>query len=92
MRSFHKADCTDFYGNFSEAVPNNAPEQRGKEIELRMFVYSDYANDTIQRRSRTGFFIFINMACVMRHIERQATVESVCFAMEVSCGLRYKLR
>ena len=66
-----------------------------------MFVYSDHANDTIQRRSRTKFFIFINMACVMRHIKRQATVESVGFgakfvvmkqAMEVSCGLRYKLR
>ena len=30
MRSFHKADWNDFYGNVSEAipVPNNAPEPR----------------------------------------------------------------
>ena len=100
MRSFHKADWTDVYGNVSEAVPNNAPEPRGKEIKLHMFVDSDHANDKIQRRSRTGFCIFINMACVMWHTKCQATVESAVFgaefivmkqAMEASRGLRYKL-
>ena len=74
MISFHKADWTDFYGNVSEAIPNNAPEPRGKEIELCMFVDSDHANDKIQRTSRTGFCIFINMACVMWQTKHQATV------------------
>ena len=100
MRSFHKADWTDFYGDVSEAIPNNAPEPRGKEIKLRMFVDSDHANDKIQRRSRTGFCIFINMVCVMWHTKRKATVESAVFdtefvamkqGMEVSCRLWYKL-
>ena len=47
MRSFHKADWTDFYGDVSEVVSNNVPEPRGKEIELHMFVNSDHANDKI---------------------------------------------
>ena len=101
MRSFHKADWTDFYGNVSEAIPNNAPEPRGKEIELCMFVDLDHANDKIRRRSRTGLCIFINMACVMWHTKCQATVESADFgaefvvmkqSMELSRGLQYKLR
>ena len=66
-----------------------------------MFVDSDHANDKIRRRSRTGFCIFINMACVMSHTKHQATVESAGFgaefvvikqAMEASHGLQYKLR
>ena len=47
-----------------------------------MFVDSDHANDKIRRRSRTGFCIFINMACVMRHTKHQATVESAGFGAE----------
>ena len=38
MRSFHKADWTDFYGDISEVIPKNAPEPRGKEIKLCMLV------------------------------------------------------
>ena len=65
-----------------------------------MFVDSDHTNDKIRQRSRTGFFIFINMACVMWHTKRQATVESAVFGaefiamkqgMEASRRLRYKL-
>ena len=65
-----------------------------------MFADSDHANDKIRRRSRIGFCIFINMACVMRHTKSQATVESAVFgaefvamkqAMELSHGLQYKL-
>ena len=47
-----------------------------------MFVDSDHANDKTRLRSRTGFCIFINMACVMWHTKCQATVESVVFGAE----------
>ena len=30
MRVFHQADWTDFYGDVKEAIPDNAPEPRGK--------------------------------------------------------------
>ena len=62
---------------------------------------SDHANDKVRRRSRTGFCFFINMACIIWNTKQQATVESAFFgaelvamkqALEVSRGLRYKLR
>ena len=35
MRVFHQADLTDFYGDVEEAIPDKAPEPRGKQIILR---------------------------------------------------------
>ena len=51
MRVFHKADWADGYGDVKEAIPDNAPEPRGKPIILRAFVGSDNANDKVRRRS-----------------------------------------
>ena len=47
MRVFHQADWTDFDGDVKEAIPDNAPEPRGKPIILRAFVDSDQANDKV---------------------------------------------
>ena len=44
MRVFHQADWTDFYEDLKEAIPDNAPEPRGKPIILRALVDSDHAN------------------------------------------------
>ena len=52
------ADWTAFYGDVTEAVPPNAPEPRGKEVDKRMLVDSDHAGDKSTRRSRTGYMIF----------------------------------
>ena len=82
MRVFHQADWTDFYGDVKEAIPDNAPEPRGKPIILRAFVDSDHANDKIRRRSRMGFCFFVNMACIIWHTKWQATVESAVFGAE----------
>jgi len=43
------------YGEFSEAIPPNAPEPRGKDVDLRiMHCDSDHAGDKLTRRSRSG--------------------------------------
>ena len=66
-----------------------------------MFVDSDHAGDKVDRRSRTGFMIFLNMAMINWHTKNQATVEgsvfgAECVAMkqgvEALRGIRYKLR
>ena len=53
------------------------------------------------RRSRTGFFIYINMAPIEFYSKKQTTTETSVFgsdfvaikiAMETSRGLKYKLR
>jgi hypothetical protein len=48
-----------------EAIPPNAPEPCGKDVDLRMFVDSDHAGDNRTRKSRTGFIIFLNMAPIV---------------------------
>ncbi len=66
-----------------------------------MFVDADHAGDKITRRSRTGFFVFLNSAPIIWHSKRQSTVETSVFGsefvamktgMEQIRGLRYKLR
>ena len=98
---FIKCDWKNFYGEVKEAIPPNAPEPRGKEIELRMFVDSDHAGDKLKRRSRSGFFIFINMAPIVWYSKKQPTIETSVFGAEFVAmkngietlrGLRYKLR
>ena len=98
---FKECDWKPFYSSAKEAVPGNAPEPRGKDVDLRLFVDSDHAGDTVTRRSRTGFFIFMNMALVSWYSKKQSTIETSVFgaefvamkvAMEVMRGLRYKLR
>ena len=43
-----------------EVIPPNAPETRGKEVDLRIFVHSDHAGDKITRQSITGYIISLN--------------------------------
>ena len=67
---FKECDWKSFYSSAKEAIPGNAPEPRGKDVDLRLFVDSDHAGDTVTRRSRTGFFIFMNMALVSWHSKK----------------------
>ena len=97
---FKECDWRALYGDAKEAIPPNAPEPRGKEVDLRLFVDSDHAGDLASRRSRTGFYIFLNMAPIVWFSKRQPTIESSVFGaefvamkngMETARGLRYKL-
>lgn len=101
MRDFKECDWKSFYGDVKEAIPPNAPDPRGKEVDIRLYVDSDHAGDQLTRRSRTGFFIFLNMAPITWFSKRQATIETSVFGaefvamkngMETLRGLRYKLR
>ena len=40
-------------------------KQLGPEVIMRKFVDSDYVGDGANRRSRTGFFVFLNGACMV---------------------------
>jgi hypothetical protein len=101
LTCFQEVDLKLTYGDIKEAIPHNAPEPRGKEVDIRVFVDADHAGDKVTRRSRTGFIIFINNAPVVWYSKRQNTVESSVFgsefvalktAIETIRGLRYKLR
>ena len=66
-----------------------------------MFVDSDHAGDKSDRRSRTGFMIFMNMAMINWHTKKQATVEGAVFGakfvamkqgVEALIGIIFKMR
>ena len=84
-----------------ELLPPNMPEPRGFGFVMRAKVDADHASDTVTRRSRTGFLVFLNSALVYWSSKKQTSVESSSFgsefcAMKQCCeylrGLRYKLR
>ena len=41
-----------------EAIPMNAQDPRGKEVDICMFVDSDHAGDKVPRRSRGCFYMY----------------------------------
>jgi hypothetical protein len=101
MNRFETVDWKTFYGDVKEAILPNALKPRGKPLDMRMFVDADHAGDKITRRSRTGFFVFLNSAPIIWYSKRQTTVETSVFGsefvamktgMEQIRGLRYKLR
>ena len=84
-----------------EELPPNMPEPRGQGFVMRAKVDADHAGDTITRRSRTGFLVYLNCAPIYWMSKKQTSIESSSFgsefiAMKQCCeyirGLRYKLR
>ena len=89
------------YGECKEVIPDNAPKPRGIGFYMRAFVDSDHAGDTVTRRSRTGYLIFLNSAPIYWFSKKNNSIETSSFgaefiAMKLCCeyirGLRYKLR
>ena len=85
----------------TEELPKNMPEPRGQGFTIRAKVDADHASDTVTRRSRTGFLVYLNCSLVYWLSKKQTSVESSSFgsefvAMKQCCeylrGLRYKLR
>jgi hypothetical protein len=72
--TFIKTYWKSMYGDVKEMIPSDAPVYRGKEVDLRLFVDSDHAGEQFTRRSRTGFFIYLNMASIVWLSKRQPTV------------------
>ena len=101
MSVFIQSDWKHFYGEVEEPKPPDAPEPRGKEVDMHLYVDSDHAGDKKHHRSRTGFFVFLNSSLIGWLSKKQSMIETSVFgaefvAMKVGIeyirGLRYKLR
>ncbi|KAL7548388.1 hypothetical protein ACHAWF_011678, partial [Thalassiosira exigua] len=77
------------------------PEPLGRGFKMRVFVDSDHAGESLTRRSRTGFIVFLNNAPIYWLSKKQTSCETSTFgsefnamkqATEYARGLRYKLR
>ena len=84
-----------------EPIPKDAPETRGKEVDIVLYVDADYAGDKSLRRSRSGYLLFVNNALVSFLSKRQPTIETSVFGsefvamkngLEAVRALLYKLR
>ena len=98
---FLERNWDNFYGDVKEELPPDMPKPLGKEVDLRLYVDSSHANDKVNRRSRSGYFIFLNSALIQWCSKKQATIETSVFGaefvamkigIEVMRGIRYKLR
>jgi Reverse transcriptase (RNA-dependent DNA polymerase) len=100
---FERRDWTasEFGLSLKEEVPSNMPQPRGMGFVMRAYVDADHAGDTVTRRSRTGFIVYLNSAPVYWLSKKQTGIETSSFGSEFiamkQCteyirGLRYKLR
>ena len=89
------------YGEVEEELPPNMPKPRGLGFTMRTYVDSDHAGESVTRRSRTGFLVFLNSAPIYWLSKKQTSCETSTFgsefvamkqATEYVRGLRYKLR
>ena len=81
--------------------PAKMPEPRLHGSIMRAKVDADHVSDTVSRRSRIGFLIYLNCALVYWWSKKQTSVESSSFGSEFEAmkqcreyirGLKYKLR
>ena len=77
-----KHNWKQFYGDVKELTPSNAPRAIGKEFIIRAFVDADFAGDSLIRRSRTGFVVFINGSPVYWMLKKQSSLETSSFGRE----------
>jgi hypothetical protein len=98
---FNTPNWDEFYPDTKEAIPLDAPEERGLPVAMTCYCDADHAGCQVTRRSTTGVLIFVNSAPILWHSKRQNTVETSTFgsefiamktAVEMVEGLRYKLR
>ena len=68
---------------------------------MRLYCDSDHAGDSVTRRSRTGFLVYVQNALIHWYSKKQTSVETSTFGSEFMAmktateyvrGLRYKLR
>ena len=76
------------------------PQPRGLGFTICGKVDADHAGDTVTRRLRTAFLVFLNCALMYWLSKKQTSVKSSSFGLEFAtkqcceyiCGIHYKLR
>ena len=88
-------------GELKEKIPDDLPTPHGKGFIMRVFVDLDHAGDSVTRRSRTGYLVYLQESLIYYSSKKQTGVETSSFGSEFMAmkhateyvrGLRYKLR
>ena len=84
-----------------EDIPTNAPLARGKEVDLCMFVDSNYDGDKWTRRFMTRFMIYLKISLINWYSVKQLTRVTSVFGtefvamkvrVETKCAIQYMLK
>ena len=65
-----------------ECLPANMPQSRGMGFVMHSLVDADHASDSVTRRSRTGFLVYLNSSLLYWFSKKQNSVESSTFGSE----------
>ena len=93
--------ASEFVLSLEEVLPKNMPQPRGVGFVMWSYVDAYHAGDSITRRSRTGFLVYLNCAPVYWMSKKQTSVDTSSFGSEFvamkQCtkyirGLWYKLQ
>ena len=91
----------NFYWDAKEVIPTNAPELRGKEVDIYLFVGGNHGYYNKSSRSRRGCMLCNNIALVQGYSKKQFTVWTSVFVaafmamkhgIDALWGLYYNLR
>jgi len=82
QKIFIKREWNHVYGDVKEELPPDMPKPLGDIVDLRLYVNSSHANDKVNRRSQTGFFVFLNSALIQWMSKKQPTIETSVFGAE----------
>ena len=58
------------------------PDPLGLQFEMRSFVDTNYAGETMIRRSRSKYIVFLNSAPIYSHSKKQNSGETSTFGIE----------
>ena len=98
---FKEDDWSKFYPEAEEVIPLNAPASMGSPVTITVWVDTNHAGNLTNRRSRTGFIIYVNQSPIIWYSKKQSTVEASSFgsefnalriAVEYVIALKFKLR
>jgi hypothetical protein len=103
MSLFERKDWTTSEMSFclKEELPSKMPRPRGLGFTMRAYVDADHATDSMTRKSRSGFLVYLNSAPIQWMSRKQTSVETSSHGSEFHAmkqcteyvrGLRYKLR
>lgn len=97
----HNWSATVYGDDLKEELSPNMPKCRGQGFTISAYVDSNHAGDSLTRKSRTGFLIFLNCALIYWLSKKKTAIETSSFGSEFTAikqcikyirGLRYKLR
>ena len=88
--AFQRRDwsTTEFGQLGKEELSGRMPAHRGHGFILRAFVDANHAGDTVTRRSRTGFLVYLNSAPVYWMSKKQTSLETSSFGSEF-CAMKH---